>query len=48
MVVMTTFREAQTHANRNRWLLIGGVAIAIVVAVVLVVVYSGGGGSTGY
>ena len=40
---MATFREEQSHPNRTRWLLIGGVAVAIVIAVVLVVVYSGGG-----
>jgi uncharacterized membrane protein len=42
---MTTFREAQP--NRGRWLLFGGIAVAIVVAVVLIVVYSGGGGGGG-
>jgi uncharacterized membrane protein len=44
---MATYRGEQTHSNRGRWLLIGGVALAIVVAVVLVLVYSGGGGSGG-
>jgi len=44
---MATFRETQSHPHRTRWLLISGVAVAIIVAVVLVVVYSGGGGSGG-
>ena len=44
---MATFREEQSHPNRTRWLLIGGVGVAIVIVVVLVVVYSGGGGSGG-
>lgn len=46
---MATFREDQmrTGWSRTRWLVIAGVALAIIVAVVLVLVYSGGGGSSG-
>jgi len=46
---VATFRDEQIRSgwSRTRWLVAGGVLIAIAVAVVIVLVYSGGGSSGG-
>jgi hypothetical protein len=33
--------------SRTRWLITGGIALAVIAVVVLLVVYSGGGGGSG-
>jgi preprotein translocase subunit SecD len=46
---MATFRDEQqvrTGWSRTRWLILAGVAIAIIAVVVLLLLYTGGGGGS--
>jgi len=35
----------ERHTSRTRWLVIGGIAAALIVAIVLIAMFAGGGGS---
>ena len=48
VVDMSTYNDHGTRTrSRTRWIVLGGLGIAIVAAVILVLVYTGGGGSGG-
>lgn len=48
MVDVSTYHDQGTRTgSRTRWVVLGGLAVAIVAAVILVLVYTGGGGSGG-
>ena len=44
---MTTYHEREARRGLGRWIILGGVALAILAAIILVLVYSGGGGGGG-
>jgi len=45
--LVTTYHEPrEQHGSRTRWILLGGVVLAIVAAVILVLVYTGGSGGS--
>jgi len=49
VVVVTTYHEPEARRgwSRTRWIVLTGLALAIVAAVILILVYTGGSGGGG-